>query len=277
MNINTLSNTPPWDWPEDAGATLKEALRNRRLAVSDRILAAELAGDLVVMDDQMAEALLSVVRDAGEPEDLRAKAAVVFGAALEQTDIEGFDDDELSEPPLSEQMFDEVKETLRKIHADEREPKIVRRRALEASVRARQDWHADAVRAALSSKDEDWKLTAVFAMQWVSGFDDEIMKALESKNPDIHYQAVSAAGEQRVDAAWAHVVGLVQSKKTEKPLLLAAIEAIGGIRPVEARPLLTKLANSDDEEIAEVASEALMMAEMDFDDEDEEEDEDSPR
>lgn len=43
-------------------------------------------------------------------------------------------------------------------------PKEVRRRVLEGSVRAPQDWHKDAITEAYAGNDELWKLTAVFAM-----------------------------------------------------------------------------------------------------------------
>jgi hypothetical protein len=45
-------------------------------------------------------------------------------------------------------------------------------RILEASVRAPQDRHPDAVRAAYASGDAAWKLTAVFRMADVRGFED---------------------------------------------------------------------------------------------------------
>jgi hypothetical protein len=49
----------------------------------------------------------------------------------------------------------------------------VRRRVLEASVRAPQDWHQEAIREAYSSGDESWRLTAVFCMRFVRGFKDQ--------------------------------------------------------------------------------------------------------
>jgi hypothetical protein len=76
MNLSTLKDTPPWDWPRNAGEILAESLRNRGNAASDRIIAAELADYLGVMDDAMAELLLSIVRTADEPEQLRASAAI---------------------------------------------------------------------------------------------------------------------------------------------------------------------------------------------------------
>jgi hypothetical protein len=73
-------------------------------------------------------------------------------------------------------------------------PKMVRAAELEASVRAAEDWHADAVRAAFASSDDDWKLTAVFCTGYVPGFDGQILESLKSKNPDVCYEAVVAAG-----------------------------------------------------------------------------------
>jgi hypothetical protein len=75
-------------------------------------------------------------------------------------------------------------------------------------------------------------------MCFIRGFDDQILEALESKNPDIHYQAVCAAGNWAVDAAWSHITGLVTSEDTDKPLILAAINALAGIRPQEAGVIL---------------------------------------
>ena len=249
------------------------ALRDRRSAASDRVLAADLAGDVTVMNDEVADLLLSIVQSADEPGRLRARAAISLGPALEEADTQGYDDD-FVEPSISSAMFKRIQATLRRIHDDEDAPKEVRRRVLEASVRSPQDWHKDAIRAAYSSDDEDWKLTAVFCMGWIRGFDAQILEMLKSRNPDIHCEAVRAAGNWELDAAWPHVAALIGSETTEKSLLLAAIEAAASIRPEEARPVLTGLAASEDGEIAEAASEALLEPGYDEDD-DEDEDEDS--
>jgi hypothetical protein len=152
-------------------------------------------------------------------------------------------------------------------------PKEVRRRILEASVRAPQNWHPDAVRAAYGSDDEAWRLTGVFCMRFVRGFDEQILEALDSKNPDIHYEAVCAAGTWEVDAAWPHITALVTSGKTDKPLLLAAIEAVARIRPQEAAEILNDLTDSDDADVVEAVFEAMAEGLSDEDDEDDEDDE----
>jgi HEAT repeat protein len=275
MDLKTLHDTPPWEWPEDAGEMFLEILRDERADESERLLAAELAGDSTVIDDELADALMSILLSGHEPEDLRARAAISLGPALESAYIDGFDDPEYV--PISEQTFIGIQKTLRKPYMDAGVPKEVRRRILEASVRAPQDWHRDAVRAAYSSDDEDWNLTAVFSMRFVRGFENQILESLDSTNPDIHYEAVCAAGNWEVDAAWSHIAGLVTTEETDKYLLLAAIEALANIRPDEASEILVELIESDDEDIVEAAYDAMGMAQalagLDWDDEEEDDDE----
>jgi hypothetical protein len=104
-------------------------------------------------------------------------------------------------------------------------------------------------------------LTAVFSMRRVRGFDDQILEALTSSDPEIEYEAVKAAGNWELNSAWSHIAGLVHDPATPKYLLLAAIDAVAGIRPREAGAILSDLADSDDEEIAEAADEAITIAE----------------
>jgi hypothetical protein len=275
MDLKVLLDTPPWDWPTDAAKMFRKILIDRRAKASDRLIAAELAGDFTVINDELAEALLAIVRNAGEPEQLRARAAISFGPILEQADIDKLDDPE--DVAITQRTFRNIQDSLRKLYLDSSTPKEVRRRILEASVRAPEDWHRDAIAQAYSSGDKKWMLTAVFAMRWVQGFDIQILEALESTDADIHYEAVQAAGNWELDAAWDRVVELLNDPDTPKPLLLAAIGAAGSIRPSEAGIILVDLADSDDEDIAEAADEAMMMAEGASayeEEDDEEEDED---
>ena len=270
-DLKFFVKTPPWEWPKSAGRIFRETLKNRRASESDRLLAAELAGETVVINDELAEVLLSIVDDSAEPDKLRAKAAIALGPVLEQTDTDGFDFPE--DVLIAEPTFRKIKESLHQLYADTSLPKEVRRRILESSVRAPENWHREAISKAYSSADRDWKLTAVFSMEWIAGFEDQIFEALESSDPDIHYHAVCAAGNWQVDPAWSHIVALVTSSSTEKRLRLAAIEALGNIRPAEARPILVELTNSEDEDIAEAAEEAMIMAEAVPEDEEDQEDE----
>lgn len=270
MDLKTLSDTPPWDWPSDAAEMFQKILNDSRAQESDRLMAAELAGDSTVINDDLADVLMAIVRDAEESEKLRAGAAISLGAVLEQADMDGFEDPD--DVPISERTFHNIQDTLHRHYLDKSNPKEVRRRILEASVRAPQDWHQNAIMAAYASGDKDWMLTAVFSMRWVRGFDSQILEALKSAEPEIHYEAVIAAGNWELDAAWPHIIALLNDAGTPKPLLLVAIGAASSIRPLEAGEILIDLAASDDEEIAEAADEAIAMSEPMSDEEDDEDD-----
>lgn len=275
MDLKTLKETPPWDWPESAGKMILDILHDDQAGESDRLLAAELAGDFTVINEALAEALLSIVRRGDETDKLRGNAAISLGPVFEHADTYGFRD--ANDVLISEKLFRRTQESLRKLYMDDDVPKEVRRQILEASVRAPQNWHQDAIRAAYSSDDEAWKVTAVFCMRFIRGFDEQILEALDSQNPEIHYQAVCAAGNWELDAAWPHIATLVAevTDKTDKTMLLAAIDALAIISPQKASEILSDLSNSDDEDIAEVALDALVMAEGLLEDEDyDEEDED---
>ena len=258
MDVKTLAEIPPWEWPDGTENALLDILRDARASASDRLLAAELAGDFTVIDDELVGALLTIVRSDHESEDLRGQAAISLGPILEHADMDEFEDPD--DVPIAEHTFHRIQESLRRLYMDAGVPKDVRRRILEAAVRAPQDWQQDAIRAAYASDDEAWRLTAVFCMRFVRGFTKQILEAVNSSNPDIHYEAVCAAGNWEVEGAWPHVVALVRSRSTEKHLLLAAIEAVGSIRPREAADILDELADSSDEDIADAVSEALAMA-----------------
>ncbi len=266
MDIKTLENTPAWEWPDNADDIILNVLRNPGAEASDRLVAAKLAGDYSVINEELAAELLSILTNKGEGDELRSWAAISFGPALENADMMGFDDPD--DIILSEKTCEKVQKTLRKIYMDSDTSKDLRRRVLEASVRAPEDWHREAVAAAYRDKDEDWKLTAVFCMGYVSGFEKQIVESLKSDNTEIELHAVEAAGVWEIDKAWKHISSLVKSKNTEKNLLLAAIESAAFIRPEDAEALLSPLLESDDQDIVDAVNEALSMNDEDYEDDD---------
>ena len=167
MNLDALKDTPPWDWPQDTGKELLKFLRDRDSSQAERILAVELAGDYTVIDDNIAATLLSIVASSDETEDMRSTAAIALGPALEHADSFGFEDPD--DILLSEKMIQDIQQLLRKLYLDADVPMDVRRSILEASVRAPQEWSQDAIRAAYTSPDAAWKLTAIFGMRFVQG------------------------------------------------------------------------------------------------------------
>ena len=259
MDLKALKDTPPWDWPAGTAEKLVNVLRDEQAIESDRLLATDMAGDFTIVNDELVEALLAILRNSEESKQVRARAAISLGPVLEYEDTEGFDD--AGDVPISEATFRGIQGALHQLYRDAHIPKEVRRRILEASVRAPREWHENAVRSAFSSGDDLWKLTAVFCMRFVRGFNEQIVEELDNKNPDIHLEAALAAGSWGVEAAWPHIAALIHSRRTPKPLLLAAIGAVPNIRPQEASEVLSRLIESDDEDIVEAVQEALAMTE----------------
>jgi tetratricopeptide (TPR) repeat protein len=266
LDMHTLAGTPTFDWPADAGEHILAVLRDRGAPESERLLATELAGDPVVLDDFLVEELLRILAGATESETLRCRAAIALGLALEESELDGLEEPDA--PPVTERLLLRAKASLRDLYHDPEIPKEVRRCALEASVRAPEPWHPGAVRAAYHDGDQDWKLSAVFCMRFIPGFDEEIVEALDIDDVDVLYQAVCAAAAHGVDGAWSQVQQLIQAAASGAPilpddpdaewsLLLAAMDALVSIRPLEAAETLSGLIESDDEELSEAALEAL--------------------
>jgi hypothetical protein len=274
MDVETLKDTPPWDWPLDAGTLFLALLGDRQANAAARLVAAELAGDFTVINDALAEALLAVVCCGDDPEALRVQAAMAFGLALEHAETMGFEDAE--DVLLSEATVHRLEQSLHRLFQDAEVPQALRRQLLEVTVRAPQAWHPEAVRTAYGSSDIAWRRTAIFCMRFIRGFEAQILEALASDDPDMHYHAVCAAGTWEIDAAWSHIVALVTAEQTDKSLRLAAIDAAASIRPHEAPAILGGLTDVDDEDIVEAVFETLTMVEGRAEDgEDAEDDEES--
>jgi hypothetical protein len=101
--------------------------------------------------------------------------------------------------------------------------------------------------------------------------------AQKSEDPDVHYEAVCAAGVWSVEAAWPHIARLVSAEDVDKPLRLAAIDAVASIRPEDAGEVLGDLLDSTDEDIVKAVHEALAMAEGASDEDGEDEDDEELR
>jgi hypothetical protein len=259
MNLHELSQTPTWDWPDDAPEVLLAALQDRNASLADRRLVASLVAEIDVMDDAFVAALLAIAMDQGENVELRAAAAIALGPSLEYADI--LDPEELEEEEaFSAASIRRAEESLRRLYDAADTPDPLRRAALEASVRAPRSWHEDAVRAAHASPDPAWHLTAVFCLRYVEGFEAQILEALTSNDPDLRYQAVCAAGEQELEAAWPHVLAVLKAPAPDRELLMAAIDAAARIRPDEALDLIEPFTDAADADVAETALDALAMA-----------------
>ena len=270
MKVKELSEIPPWDWPNDAADLVLDALTNRNASPEDRLTASELAGEEVILTEKLVDALLNIVKSRKEPDDLRSRAAIALGPALELVEYEDYNDP-YDPMALTEPFVKKMQPALRQLYLDTEVPKDVRRSVLEASVRNPQEWHTAAVRSAYARDDEGWRITSVFCMRYVKGFEDEILTCLKSKDCDTLYNAVVAAGNWELDAAWPTIARLVRDDRTEKDLRIAAIKAVASIRPTDT-DILEPLIDAYDEDISEAAmdaiSEASFAESLDSEDED---------
>ena len=176
MKLTVLEGIAPWDWPDDARETILQALKDDQTDAPERLLAAELAGNSVAINDELVHALLDILHRGGETDELRGRAAISLGPILEEADIDGFDD--LDDSAICEDTFKQIQESFHRLYASSDVPKHVRRRILEASIRAPQDWHHEAVREAYASDDQDcgkkrcqWeeKVSGTFVAHWEAG------------------------------------------------------------------------------------------------------------
>lgn len=259
MDVEFLSQLPPWDWPDDAGETIQRTLRDRSAPASARTLAADLAGHLVVMTDELAATLLDLLEDPREDDELRGRAALAVGPVLEELHLELFEDPD--EASVSPRMGETIRRTLRDVYLDGEASTYVRRRVLETSIRHSEPWHEGAVRSAYHSGDRGWLVTAVFCMGHLSGFEDEILEAVRSDDRDVRYQGVVAAGRAEVREAWPYIRPLLLGPTDDRALLLAAVEAVVGVRPEAAGAVLAPLVDSDDPEVVEAAEDSAEAAE----------------
>src|SRR4051794_36944103 len=120
MNLQTMMMVPSWEWTPATKAEIRKVLLDRSEAPAERLAAAEMAGEYSVIDDELAGLLLQILESSDEPEDLRAKAAISFGPALEHADI-GFDDED--EIVITEDLFHRIQEGMHKVYLDPATPK----------------------------------------------------------------------------------------------------------------------------------------------------------
>jgi len=264
MKLQQIYDIPPWDWPKTASTLFLEALQNSDGDEADRLLAAEMAGNFVVINDDLADGLLAIVENSLESEELRCKAVISFGAALDYIyfDLDEFAEvDEYDDFAVTKAMYQRIIKALQELYFDGTVPELVRRRTLEASIRSPQAYHSGVVRAAYQSGKENWMITAVFCMAYLKGFQQEILEAVQSKVPEIQYQAIRAAGNWSITDAWPAISNVLNDQNTDTDLLFAAIDAAANIGHDEATAALNELLDRsfDNEDIIDAVEEALAM------------------
>lgn len=271
MKMHKLAAIPFWDWPLSAATEILAVLKDQGAEPEERLLAAELAGTLMPVYDDLAEELIQIIEDKEEDEALRGRVVTSLGAALDEADLDRYQNPIFpawDEPLLPSPTFDRAREALRSVYEDLAAPELVRRMALEAGIRFEEPWHTGAVRTAYHHGDPEWRITAVFCMRWVEGFSAEILDSLETRDPELLLQAVLAIRDQALREAWPNMSRLVKTgsldgtplpgdEDTAREILFAAIQAVAIIRPLEAPGVLSGIIDSEDEDLSEVALQAV--------------------
>ncbi|HVS04211.1 MAG TPA: hypothetical protein VMT16_15715 [Thermoanaerobaculia bacterium] len=241
-----------WSLPPEARQTLLAALADGSAAARSEAL--EMLA--YAIDDEIAAAALEIARGDADA-SLRAEAAIALGPALAAMS-EAEDDDEEPEP-LSENGFRKVRQALRSLYHDSGAPTEVRRRALEAAVQAPEAWQEGAVRAAFASGDPDWRVTAVFCMGYLPGFEQEILGLLRDQQPEVVFEAVRAVAQAEVREAGDRVLALAQAEDAGVDLRVAAIEALAALEPRGALEALRELSADGHQLVEEAALDALAL------------------
>ena len=253
---------PPWDVSQEerrrTATKLLEVLRNGQADDSARIAAAKELGGLQCMDDEIADTLLDIARANDQPEQLRKELIELL--VPEFIYIAATTCDKPEDHPFSGAMLTRIQSTLREIHFDKAAPVALRRNALRTAVYLPQEWQRQAIQEAYSRSEGTWKELAMFCMRFHPGFEEAIIEALDSPNREVRYQAIYAAGDTSVKAAWSHIVALIASKETSRRDRVAAIDAVSSIFPEKAREVLGELLNSKDADISEAAWDEVFLA-----------------
>jgi len=255
--LDALLSSPSYSWPASAAGVVEQALDS---ADPDTLLRSlGIAGDLAVMNQRIATRLLALIAGSGSA-PARVAAVLAFGPALEQAFQVGLDhpfDRSFDEPALTPALFDRIRATLGTLFHDLSQPDELRRASLKSSIHASDSWHREAVSEAFGRPELEWKVTAIYCMGRLAGFEAELVGALASTDQRLKCEAVRSVALRQLEAAGPIVLELAGRTSLGAPVRQAAIEALGWLCPPGSGELLRRLAGSDDQTLAELADQAL--------------------
>lgn len=138
----------------------------------------------------------------------------------------------------------------------------VRRRALEALANGSNDELADMILDAYEEHDDTLRIGAVFAMGRSADprWNRSVLEELGADDSAMLFEAIRASGELEIEEAVPDLIRLLGDEDVE--IRDAAVWALGRVGGREAWRALKACCNSDDEDLAEAAENAL--AELEF-------------
>jgi len=192
--------------------------------------------------------------------DVRAHAISALGRYVFEGEAAEFEDWDQPFINISKEDYTRVVEFLFRIARDETETQTARRYAIEAlAFRGDDPAVSNLIEWAYQHRDRRMKVSAIFAMarhgdlQWTR----YILAEMRSRDTQIQYEAVRAAGEMGLEEAVEPLTELIRAKGTRKPLRLLAIFSLGETGDPRALDTLEQLARSRDRDVREVAREAI--------------------
>ena len=192
--------------------------------------------------------------------EVRTHAISALGRYIFEGDAAAFEDWDAYEISITPVDYERVTEFLFRFAQDPEEAIEVRRYAIEALAFRSEDPNVlDLIEWAYHHQDRRLRVSALFSMarngdpRWT----DYILAELHSRDTEIQYEAVHAAGELSLEEATETLIEMVRSKNVRKPLRLLAIYALGQIGNERAYPVIDRLTHSRDRDVREVAREAV--------------------
>ena len=158
-----------------------------------------------------------------------------------------------------------IKTALLPLVEDEGRPMDLRRRALEAAGVFSDDRVSQLIRWAYGHSDPRMQQSAIYAMgrnanpEWTP----VVQHALEREEPAMRYEAAQACGELGAEGMIPHLLPLL--KDEDMQVRLSSINALGAIGGSVAKKALSVCVRSEDETVAQTASEALETLELNED------------
>jgi hypothetical protein len=203
--------------------------------------------------DEGAREALAVLKGTG-PDNDRGEAAIFIGAVLEL-----YDEDDPLDDYIPAELANELRGALWTLYDDKGQSELLRRRCLEAAVRWPNDRVDPAIRAALDTPG-DWRVTGLFCAGFVEGYEDEVRDAIAKGSHEERIEAWRAASNLELHDLAPTAVQLANDTKANREERYEAIAALAWLgESAEAGRTLEQLVASGDEEISEVAEEALSL------------------
>lgn len=183
-------------------------------------------------------------------EKVRGAAATALGQFIYLGELE----------EIPEAVLHRIEKRLLEIAASASEPKLVRRRALEALGFSGRPELKPLLLAAYNNSDPEWLVSALFAMgrsansSWIPS----VLDMLDSDNEEVLFEAVRAAGELEAPAARRPLLKMVKSQPEGSEIRMAAIWSLSKIGGEKVRDTLEKaLEESEDDDEIEMLEDAL--------------------